>query len=129
MYKYLILYSMILSQAALACDPVKYVKKGEVAPCTGYLFTPDKELEVRKTIEELKTSRFIIENNAKLINLKDENLSLTNTQLKLWQDQSSMLSKQLVDRENSSFWKSTFYFVLGAAVTTGLAFAVNKATK
>jgi len=127
--RYLVLSLLLFTQATLACNPVLHINKGEISPCEGYVFSLDAELENRKKLEEFKTLKLVDDNNLLLINLKNQQNSLITGQVKLWQDQSQILSKQLVERENSSFWHNTLYFVLGAAVTTGLAFAVNKATK
>ncbi len=127
--KAFLLLCLLFTQTTLACNPVLHLNKGAVAPCEGYIFSLPAELDNRKSLEEFKYLKLVNENNIKLINLKDTQVSLLSSQVKLWQDQSTTLSKQLVDRENSSFWHNTLYFVLGAAVTTGLAFAVNKATK
>jgi hypothetical protein len=129
MYKYLILIILTLSQGALACNPVLRIKAGEKSPCEGYIFSIDKELETRLKLEELKTSKVVSDSKDKIINLKDIQISLLERQVTIWQDQSNDLSKQLVEKENSSFWKQTAYFMLGAALTTGLAFAVNQSTK
>ena len=125
MIKYLILYVILVTQSAMACDPVQFIKKGAASACDGYVFSLDKELEVRLKMLELQTDQAIIQNDQKLINLKDVQIGLLNTQVELWQNQSKALAEQLVAKENSRMW----YFFGGAVLTTALAFAVNKATK
>jgi hypothetical protein len=127
MHKYLIIGSLLFAQSALACNPVQFIKRGDPSNCDGYVFSTDQELQVRRDKEELKTTKMILDNSTKLIGLKDQQNSLLDSQVVLWRTQSEALSKQLVDRENSSFWHNTLYFALGAALTTALAFGVNKA--
>ena len=121
----ILLLVALVNAAVLACDPVIFIKKGATSPCDGYVFSIDKELEVRLKLLELQTNQVIIQNDQKIINLKDNQISLLNDQVKLWQDQSKALAEQVVTKDNAKFW----YFVLGAAVTTGLAFSVNRATR
>lgn len=126
MFKYLILSTLLVTQLVMAADgPVTHLNKGDPAPYEGYHFTLAKELEVRQGMLELDTDKLIIDNNQKLLTLKDAQVVILNDQVKLWQDQSKALAEQVVAKENSRFW----YFVLGCATTTALAFAVNKATK
>ena len=129
MTKYLILIALLITHSSLACNPVLHLNKGDAAPCDGFIFSVDEELKNRAKLMELQTDQITLENNAKIIALlKTENI-ITNDQVKLWQTQSSDLAKQLVDKDNASFWKSLGYFSLGAALTTIIVFGVNKASK
>ena len=124
--------SIVLSLSLIshiAAAQVKYVEKGEPAPYTGYLFTPEKELEVRQANEALKYFKLADETNTRIIKLKDDELVLVRQQADIWKNQSDALSKELQEQKNSGFWKQTLYFGLGALLTTALAFGVNKATK
>lgn len=114
---------------SLVFGQVKYVEKGEPAPFTGYLFTPEKEGEVRQDVESLKYYKLLDESNQRIIALKDKELAAVNANYAIWQKQSEQLSKELEDAKSNSFWRQTLYFGLGALLTTGLAFAVNKSTK
>jgi hypothetical protein len=125
MIKYLILTAIMVTQTALACNPVQFIKKGATSNCDGYVFSVDKELEVRLKMIELQASGTLLQNNEKVINLKDAQIGLLNTQVDLWQKQSKALSEQLVAKENARLW----YFMGGAALTTILAFAVSRSVK
>ena len=123
----LLFLSIFISQVSLA--QVKYLEKGEAAPYTGYLFTPEKETEVRQGAEALKYFKLVDETNGRIIKLKDDELVLVRQQSDIWRTQSEALSKELQGQKNTGFWKQTLYFGLGALLTTALAFGVNKATK
>lgn len=58
-----------------ACDQdVTYLNSGDSAPCNGYLFSPEKEFEVRVKVEENKYLTKIVDNQKILIdNLKEQN--------------------------------------------------------
>lgn len=126
MIKY-VLFAALSSTPALA--QVKYLEKGEPAPYTGFLFTPEKEQEVRQANEALKYFKLVDETNQRIIKLKDDELALIKDQGAIWRNQADALSKQLQEEKNSSFWRNTLYFGLGAVLTTALAFGVNQATK
>jgi hypothetical protein len=115
--------------AAPTTAQVQFVEKGQAAPFTGYLFSPDKEKEARQDSESLRYYKTLDETNIKLMALKDREMELIREQSKMWQEQSSELSKQLQQSKDSNFWKTTLYFGLGALLTTALAFGVNQATK
>lgn len=123
----ILLITLLISN--IAFGQVKYLEKGEQAPFTGYLFTPEKESEVRQNNESLKYYKLLDESNQRIIQMKDQELSIVRDQGALWQTQSQNLSKQLEDAKSGSFWKQTLYFGLGALITTGLAFAVNQSSK
>lgn len=124
--RYLLILLLIPS---IALAQVKHLNKNDKAPFSGYLFSPDKEAEVRKTNEDYKTLVLVDQNNQKLFKLKDDQIGIMDKQITLWRTQSQDLSKQLVERENSSFWKQTLFFGLGAIVTTAIVYGVNKASK
>lgn len=127
--KYALTSTLAISSIAQACNPVLHIDKGTPAPCEGFIFSLDKEQEIRKQLEEYKTLKFINANLELIIKLKDSQIDILGQQVTLWQDQSTRLSKQVIESQDKSFWRSALYFGLGALVTTGLAFAVNKATK
>lgn len=123
----LLIIAILISHTGFA--QVKYIEKGEQAPYTGYLFTPEKEAEVRQSVEALKYFKLVDETNTRIIKLKDDELALVRQQTDIWRTQSDALSKELQEQKNSGFWRQTLYFGLGALLTTALAFGVNKATK
>lgn len=70
-----IIINLIVTSTSIACEqPVQYLTKGEVTPCTGYLFSQEKELEVRVAVEENKQLYMITETQDQLIqNLEKQN--------------------------------------------------------
>jgi len=113
----------------LSFGQVQYLPKDTPAPYTGYLFTPEAEKANRKSLLDLDIYKQLDESNRRILDLRVQENKVLTEQYQLWKGQSDSLSKQLVSARNDTFWKSLVYFGLGCLVTTGLAFAVNKATK
>jgi hypothetical protein len=126
--KYLILISFIFSSLTAYADDVKYVKQGDIVPYTGYLFSPDKEREVRLMDQDYKFT-------------KDLNLTLTNMN-KLYEENTKILEARITNKDNQidnlnnelskksdGLLGKVGMFILGALVTTGIAYGVSRATK
>lgn len=126
--KYLILIAFLFSSLTAHADDVKYLKQGETAPFTGYLFTPEKERELRLMDVDYKF-------------VKDLNLSLTNIN-KVYEDNTKILEERITNKDkqidnlterlsekSDGILSKIGMFLLGAAVTTGIAYGVAKATK
>ncbi|PCI45898.1 MAG: hypothetical protein COB41_00480 [Proteobacteria bacterium] len=102
------------------CDkPVSYLSKGSTVSCTGYLFSPEKELEVRLKVEKYN----FLEEYSKTQQDINEILSkrLTDSQ-----EYNQYLSKRLKEERGSKFWRTTLYFGLGVLVTGLIASNVGK---
>lgn len=120
---------LLLLIPTLTWGQVQYLPKDTPAPYTGYLFTPEAEKANRKSLLDLDIYKQLDESNKRILDLRMQENKVLTEQYQLWKEQSDSLSKQLVSARNDTFWKSLVYFGLGCIVTTGLAFAVNKATK
>lgn len=108
---------------------VQYIEKNTPAPYSGFLFTVEAERANRKSLLDLDVYKQLDESNKRMLELRIQENKVLTDQYTLWKTQSESLSKQLVDANNNSFWKSLLYFGLGCVVTTGLAFAVTRATR
>jgi hypothetical protein len=120
---------LLLLIPTLTWGQVQYLPKDTPAPYTGYLFTLEAEKANRKSLLDLDIYKQLDESNKRILDLRLQENKVLTEQYQLWKGQSDSLSKQLVSARNDTFWKSLVYFGLGCLVTTGLAFAVNKATK
>lgn len=96
-------------------DEAKYLVKDTPAPFTGFLISPEKAEKIR-----------IMDIDLRLATRTNEILTTENTLLK---DHNTYLAKELVDTRDNSMWGKIGYFILGAVLTTGIAFGVSKATK
>lgn len=107
--------SLIIFISSAVCDkPVAYLQKQEKAPCTGYLFSPEKEQELRLTNERQKLLLEIVDTQDLLI--KKNNKRLTE-----YQDYTQRLERTLESRERLNFWINSAYFIFGAILTGTIA--------
>jgi hypothetical protein len=123
MKKYLVVLFLIPSLTWAECkQPVSLLKEGEKAECLGYLFTPEKEAEVRTKIANY--------NNLDLITKKqDELIDILNKRVYNQIEQNQLLSNQLELREKESFTQKAIFFIVGAVVTGLIAYGTVQAVK
>lgn len=101
---------LTFSSISQACNkPVSYLKIGEPAKCTGYLFSPEKEKEVRELTEKYPVLVELNNKQALLINKLNEQVDLN-------QQISSNLRKQIENVETDNRIEKIIYFTLGLAV-------------
>ncbi len=103
--------------------------KGQPAPFTGILITPDTDLKIKKDLNELDYLRVINDSNKRVIGLLNEQVALSSQISEKWHQEAITQSEARLKIENNQFWKYTGFFTLGAAVTILLTFGVNKASK
>lgn len=119
--KYLLL--LLISFNAFS-QQVVTVKKGDIVPFDGVLFTKEKELEVRKEVLE---KDFLLKKNTLLEELgkiqKDE-LDIANKRVEVYQKRTQEMADREVRQENTDFWKSAFYFTAGALIVGIIGYGV-----
>jgi len=100
-----------------ACDkPVSAINEGEPAKCTGFLFTPEKELDVRLKISSYELTQALLKKQEDIIAVQDQRLNNN-------QQQIMNLEKQI---GNKDIWNQTLYFTLGAVITAVIANNVGR---
>lgn len=109
---FLILSTPNLVFAASCPKPVVLLQEGSPAPCTGYLFSPETELEARIAIQTQDK--------------KDEIIKIQGDMLKIRTEQVNNYETMLKNRESESFWQRTVYFGLGVLVTGFIAANVGR---
>lgn len=118
--KYLLIIALFINPLARA-DQVQAINKGEPAPFQGFIMDRERADAIRNNdLDKQYTGK---ENGY----LKKDN-ELLNQRVNLAQTQIDSLSKQVVEGKDN-FWTKAGFFILGAAVTTGLAFGVSRATR
>lgn len=85
--------------------------------CTGYLFTPEKEYEVR-------TESYQFSKLKELTATQDELITVLNQRLDNQLKYSTDLSNELQSRKDKEFWRNSLFFLLGAVVTGAVSVAV-----
>jgi hypothetical protein len=115
--KSLILALLLFSQTTLAScpQPVTYLQQGKPAICSGYLFSPEQEKEVRGKIEQLATSQEIIKKQDEMIRVMDMRFALqVNINKNLREQNDSLQDKSTLER--------AFWFGLGALAAGSLVY-------
>lgn len=113
--RFILALLITFSSSAYSCEKdVTYLEKGTATPCEGYLFSPDKEKEVRYKVESYKYVNEFANKQGEIIVIMDQRL--TNLQ-----EHNKVLSEELNRKNKAKFWQSTFYFTLGVLVTGAIA--------
>jgi len=119
----------LLTFSFVSVAQVRYIEKGEPAPYTGYLFTPEKEKETRFKLIDLDYYKELSEITNKRLEVSQKQQKLLDEQVVLWKNHSTDLAKEVASRDSRNFWENLMYFGLGALITVGLTYSVNQASK
>lgn len=127
--KKILITFLLFSQVVYADGPVQYLDKLTPAPYAGYLFTPEKEKEVRFKLVERDYYETLTTSLTSINSKQEALLKLQDDRINLYTQQVDNLSKRLAESKDSNFWSNAGFFILGALVTTGIAFSVTRATR
>ena len=117
---------LLLCQLASASTEFTYLEQGTPAPFAGYLITAKKEKELRLLNESFTYCDKSRELLTKL-NTDNENiLKLQSERIAIRDQQVDTLSQRLVESKDDGFLSKIGFFLLGALVTTGIAYGVSK---
>lgn len=114
-----LLLASSLSFATVCPQPVKYLTEGSAAPCAGYLFSPEKEQEVRIKIDQFEPMEKLIKN-------QDELISVLNQRVQLAHAQNLELEGFLQKRSDFNVYMNVAFFLAGAFLTGLIASNVGK---
>ena len=111
---------LLLSQVSLACNkPVTYLTQNTPAPCTGFLFTPEKEKQVREYLKERDSF-------AEILGKQDELIVTQDKRIDVLLQRNTHLEKRIQSVESQSRFEQIMYFCLGLAVGIGATRALTK---
>lgn len=112
------------SNAFADCKPVTPLEKGEKAPCAGFLFTPEKELELRIRNEEYKllieqTKIYIqqIDLYKKELETADKIVNKEQEKAELWRAAAEKATQKYVTLEESRTVRDWVFLVSGVGLT------------
>ena len=134
-----IILSIILfyAQVSLGCEqPVKFLKKGEVVPCDGYLFSPEKEAEVRVVVQEHKLQgeqleiqerkiKYLLENEKYWQEIADKEAE----KAELWRYRAEDSTEKLVASERGRGTRDWLFLVGGVLITIGAGYSLGQVSK
>ena len=124
--KYILL--LLFTVNCLAQDVV-VVKKGDVVPFDGVLFTKEKEKELRQTKLDLETSEKKVILLSDLNELNKKELDVVSKRLDLYQDKVREMADREVKSESRTFLQNSVYFISGALITGLIGYGIVKAYK
>jgi len=132
-----IVLSILIATPIYGCpNQVTLLEIGEKAPCKGYLFSPEKEKEVRYKlidVDSLKTEIVIKDKMIRLYKLDSENtekiLSKERDRVEVWKDTSLKLGSQLTKQQEYRSIRDWMFFVGGILTTIGAGVALGQANK
>jgi hypothetical protein len=109
----------LLTSFSLAQEPncnknVQYLRSGTKAPCTGYLFSPKKEFELRFKVSTYDQMEKILNDQNKLNLVLQQRLDNT-------RNYNEKLINRVNELKDGKFWERAAFFGLGAVLTIIIA--------
>ena len=132
-----VLLSFLIAAPVWGCDKnVYYLVEGDKAPCTGYLFSPEKELELRLLDTNYKYLQEESRIKDSLIDLYKDNDETTSEivekerqKAELWRNVAEKNTLELVKTKDSQGKRDWMFFVGGILATVAAGYAIGQASK
>lgn len=133
----LVLAIMIPFQTFAECPkPVTLLEQGASAPCSGFLFSKEKEKEVRLMNEDYSLVKQELEIKNKKIDilmydrtLSDNIIEKERSKSELWRITAEKSTLELVKVNEDQGNRDLLMILLGVVVTVGAGYAVGQASK
>jgi hypothetical protein len=124
------LFGIFQTAHADSCDKaVVLLKKGEPAPCEGFLFSPDAEKKASQAVDDAKYYKDLSELLHSRNDLLQKQLAINDERLMLYMKTTEELAQEVVRKQHEDFWQKAAYFGLGIAVTGLSIYAAAQAIK
>lgn len=131
-----ILIFLFTSKVLADCKPVTPIKTGEVAPCPGFIFSPEKELQLRQMNEDYKLTKqqikiYLIqkENYRKELEVTDTIIRKEEQKTRLWQLKAEDSTAKLVKIQEQQNYRDWIFMSFGVALTLGTGYVINKTSE
>lgn len=138
MYKILaiVLAFAFTSKALADCKPVTPLVTGDPAPCSGYLFTPEKELELRTKNEDYKLLQqqvtiYIQQKELYKQQLEDQSKIADKEAQKaeLWRKSAEDSTKKYMEAEQNRTLRDGAFLVSGILLTVLAGWSLGQAAR
>lgn len=134
---FLVSLSLAVNCLATECSvPVKLLEEGSPAPCKGFLFSPDKELEVRlmkKDYElvklEVETTNAIIDRYKKKEYEFAKVIELETQKADLWKARAEDITSKYVTLEDNRGRRDFMFVLAGIGLTVLAGYAIGQAAQ
>lgn len=97
---------------------VTYLEKNKPAPYTGYLFTPEKTIEVKNDLIDLETQKKLNKNYRKKIDLQIKKIKLREEQIDYYKARNHQLHTDIDSIKRVNNYERAGWFVLGILATS-----------
>ena len=116
---FILIYTLAVPGFASDCqESVTLIEKGTPAQCTGFLYSPDADAQAASDHRDVKYFRLINEKLTERQDLMLQQNQILDKRLKLYMDQSHVLSQELQRKERQSEWAKVGWFLLGIGITS-----------
>lgn len=132
-----LLLAVIMPTQAFATEcqaPVKLLEEGSPAPCRGYLFSPDKELEIRIKSkehsllqEEISYLSKVVDNMKKKESESDKILELEAKKTELWKSRAEDLAIKFTEVRERQDRRDAVFVLLGIGLTVLAGWGLGQA--
>ena len=118
----ILLALVFMTNVAFAECPknVQPLKKGEVANCDGFLFSPETEQKAANAIDDAKYYKELNVRLFKRKELTDKEINILDKRLELYIKQSEVTALELNRKRSEDKWQKIIWFSLGV-LATGIA--------
>lgn len=114
---------------------VTKLETGQESPCEGFLFSRNKELEVRQQVmdyEQLQEQQKLyiqqIDLHKQEAELSQKEADKQEEKVKLWQDRAEEITLKYTEAQDNRGYRDLFFLVGGVLLTVGAGFAVGAAS-
>lgn len=124
------------SKLLAECKPVVPMKAGEKVECDGYLFSPDKELQLRQMNEDYK----LLQEQTKLyiqqkelykqqVETSEKIIEKTEQKVEVWKKQAEDSTQKLITQDERQGIRDWVFLVSGIGLTALAGWAVGASHK
>ena len=132
----IIALTMPINSFAAECSvPVKFLEEGSPAPCRGYLFSQEKELQVRIMAkdyslikDELDSLNKMVEKLQKRDQESEKILNLEMQKTELWKVRAEDVTLKYVSVEENRGKRDLMFILMGVGLTVLAGWAVGQAS-
>jgi len=132
----LVLVMFSTSGLANCLRPVTPLKKGEHSPCTGFLFSPQKELELRIKNEEYKLLQeevrvFLLKKDFYIKEIEESEVIINKEREKaeLWRKLAEDTTLKYTKLQDNRGYRDWLFLIGGVVLTVGSGYALGQAAK
>jgi hypothetical protein len=110
-------------------EDVQVIEKGQVANCDGLLMSPEASKKIDETQQDAKYYRELSEKLQLRQSYTDKEINILDQRLKLYVDQSEVLTREVNRKERENNWQKFMYFGLGVFATGIIIYGTSELTR